>query len=59
MEIKDINILEFLKDAKFLGNGASKEAYLKNGIVYKIPRGSNRIVRSAEWYKKLHYHEVI
>lgn len=58
MEIKDINILEFLKDAKFLGNGASKEAYLKNGIVYKIPRGSNRIVRSAEWYKKLHYPEL-
>lgn len=41
MKIKKINksIDEIIKGAEYLGNGASKEAFLKNGIVYKVPRG--------------------
>ena len=41
MEIKKINktINEILKGAEYIGCGASKEAYVKDGIVYKIPRG--------------------
>lgn len=41
MEIRQINksVEELIQGAEYLGSGASKEAYLKNGIVYKIPRG--------------------
>lgn len=41
MEIRtrDIKVEEIIKGAKYLGCGASKEAYLKDGIVYKVPRG--------------------
>ena len=33
------NIEEILSGAKYLGSGASKEAYEKDGVVYKVPRG--------------------
>lgn len=41
MEIKQIDkrIEDIIERAEYLGCGASKEAYLKNGIVYKVPRG--------------------
>lgn len=41
MEIRRIDktINEILKGSEYLGCGASKEAYAKNGIVYKVPRG--------------------
>ena len=47
MKIKQItdNIDDILVGATFLGNGASKEAYEKNGIVYKVPRGRYLIER--------------
>ena len=48
MEIKKINktINEILKGAEYIGCGASKEAYVKDGIVYKIPRGRYLIERN-------------
>lgn len=48
MEIRKINktIDEILKGAKYIGCGASKEAYVKDGIVYKIPRGRYLIERN-------------
>ena len=41
MEIRKINksVNDLIQGAEFLGSGASKEAYAKNGIVYKVPRG--------------------
>ena len=41
MKIRQINksINEIITGASYLGNGASKEAYLKDGVVYKVPRG--------------------
>lgn len=41
MKIRQIekSIDELIQGAEYLGSGASKEAYLKNGIVYKVPRG--------------------
>ena len=41
MEIRtrDIKVEDLIKGAEYLGCGASKEAYLKDGIVYKVPRG--------------------
>ena len=41
MEIRRIDktINEILKGSEYLGCGASKEAYAKNRIVYKVPRG--------------------
>lgn len=41
MKIRQINksIDEILCGATYLGQGASKEAYKKDGIVYKVPRG--------------------
>lgn len=41
MRIRQINksVSELIQGAEWLGEGASKEAYAKNGIVYKVPRG--------------------
>lgn len=41
MKIKMINksVNELIQGAEYLGCGASKEAYAKNGVVYKVPRG--------------------
>ena len=41
MEIRKINksVNDLIQGAEYLGSGASKEAYAKNGIVYKVPRG--------------------
>lgn len=41
MEIRRINksVNDLIQGAEYLGSGASKEAYAKNGIVYKVPRG--------------------
>lgn len=36
---EDFDIMEFLKDAQFLDCGASKSAFVKNGICYKVPIG--------------------
>ena len=33
------SIEEIISGARYLGSGASKEAYEKDGVVYKIPRG--------------------
>lgn len=48
MKIRKINktIDEILKGAEYIGCGASKEAYVKDGIVYKIPRGRYLIERN-------------
>ena len=48
MEIRKINktVDEILKGAEYIGCGASKEAYVKDGIVYKIPRGRYLIERN-------------
>ena len=48
MEIRKINktVDEILKGAEYIGGGASKEAYVKDGIVYKIPRGRYLIERN-------------
>lgn len=48
MEIRKINktVDEILKGAEYIGCGASKEAYIKDGIVYKIPRGRYLIERN-------------
>ena len=35
----DKSVEEILRGAEYLGCGASKEAYRKDGIVYKVPRG--------------------
>lgn len=41
MKIRRINksVNDLIQGAEYLGSGASKEAYAKNGIVYKVPRG--------------------
>lgn len=41
MKIRKINktVQEIIGGGTYLGCGASKEAFLKNGIVYKVPRG--------------------
>lgn len=41
MEIRTINksVNDLIQGAEYLGCGASKEAYVKNGVVYKVPRG--------------------
>lgn len=41
MKIKQINktVQEIIGGGTYLGCGASKEAFLKNGKVYKVPRG--------------------
>lgn len=41
MEIRKINksVNEIITGAEYLGQGASKEGYLKGDIVYKVPRG--------------------
>ena len=41
MEIRriDKSVNDLIQGAEYLGSGASKEAYAKNGIVYKVPRG--------------------
>ena len=41
MQIRQINksVEDIICGATYLGQGASKEAYLKDGIVYKVPRG--------------------
>lgn len=48
MEIRKINktVDEILKGAEYIGCGASKEAYVKDGIVYKIPRRRYLIERN-------------
>lgn len=48
MKIRKINktVDEILKGAEYIGCGASKEAYVKDGIVYKIPRGRYLIERN-------------
>ena len=48
MEIRKINktVDEILKGAEYIGSGASKQAYVKDGIVYKIPRGRYLIERN-------------
>lgn len=48
MEIRKINktVDEILKGAEYIGCGASKDAYVKDGIVYKIPRGRYLIERN-------------
>ena len=48
MEIRKINktVDEILKGAEYIGCGASREAYVKDGIVYKIPRGRYLIERN-------------
>lgn len=48
MEIRKINktVDEILRGAEYIGCGASKEAYVKDGIVYKIPRGRYLIERN-------------
>jgi len=40
MEIrKDVKVELLLSGKNYLGSGASKEAYEKDGLVYKVPRG--------------------
>lgn len=39
IKTKSKEIKEIIRDAKFLGSGASKEAFIKDDVVYKIPRG--------------------
>lgn len=48
MKIRKTNktVDEILKGAEYIGCGASKEAYVKDGIVYKIPRGRYLIERN-------------
>ena len=48
MEIRKINktVDEILKGAEYIGCGASKEAYVKDGIVIKIGRGRYLIGRN-------------
>ncbi len=51
---EDFDIQEFLKDAKFIDCGASKSAFVKNGICYKIPIGyeeldSNAFTKTCEY----------
>lgn len=49
MEIRKINkdVHKIISESEYLGCGASKEAYLKNDIVYKIPRGDYLITRTG------------
>lgn len=60
MEIRKINksIEEIIGGATYLGNGASKEAYSKNGVVYKVPRG-RYIIQNGEFGDKLTYPDTI
>ena len=41
MRIRQINksVSELIQGAEWLGEGASKEAFGKGNIVYKVPRG--------------------
>lgn len=50
MEIRKVGIEveELLRGATYLGSGASKEAYLKDNTVYKIPRG-RMILQQSEF----------
>lgn len=57
MKTKNIDIMEQLKGAKFLGSGASKEAYLKDNIVYKIPRGRYNILVDKNNFNDIYFPE--
>lgn len=54
MEIKRVNkrIRDILVGATYLGEGASKEAFLKDDIVYKVPRGRT-ILEQSDFIKEL------
>ena len=57
MEIRRINksVNDLIQGAEYLGSGASKEAYAKNGIVYKVPRGRYIITQNVDSYIGLKY----
>lgn len=56
MEIRQINksVEEIIGGGTYLGSGASKEAYSKNNIVYKIPRG-RYLLQEGEFGTNLHF----
>lgn len=56
MEVRQINksVEEIIGGGTYLGSGASKEAYLKNDIVYKIPRG-RYLLQEGEFGTNLHF----
>ena len=56
MEIRTVNksVDEIIQGAIYLGNGASKEAYLKDDTVYKVPRGRYLIERVLDT-TQIHY----
>lgn len=57
MELKKVEytVQTILKGSEYLGEGASKEAYVKNGIVYKVPRGRYIITQNVDSYIGLKY----
>lgn len=55
---RDISVEEILKGAEYLGAGASKEAYLKDGVVYKVPRG-RYVIKAAGFGDKIAYPTTI
>lgn len=57
MKIKNIDIMDELVGAEFLGSGASKEAYLKDNIVYKIPRGRYNILIDKNNFNDIYFPE--
>ena len=56
MEIRTINktVDELIQGAVYLGNGASKEAYEKGDVVYKVPRG-RYLVETVLDSTQIHY----
>ncbi len=56
MDIKRINkkVEDILKGAEYLGCGASKEAFKKDNIVYKVPRGRS-ILQDSEFLPELQF----
>lgn len=57
MKTKNIDIMDKLVGAEFLGSGASKEAYLKDNIVYKIPRGRYNILVDKNNFNNIYFPE--
>ena len=57
MKTKNIDIIDELVGAEFLGCGASKEAYLKDNIVYKIPRGRYNILIDKNNFNDIYFPE--
>ena len=58
IRIRDIDIEKELIGSEYLGSGASKDSYLKNGIVYKVPRG-RCLIQSGGFGDKLVYPDTI